>query len=211
MVNQSVSFTFDDMVTSLRRAMNRFPDTRTGKNTQYEVMDAASGAFSVFFTQCPSFLSFQQLMDQKHGLSNAKTLFGMKSIPSDNHIRNLLDKVSPNLLAPVFADCFNALQANGSLDSFKVKLGDDNRDILIALDGTTYFSSNDIHCLRCSKKIKDEETIYAHSVVTPTIVAPGVSKVISLMPQFITPQDGDSKQDCELNVKYNIKMGIVIK
>jgi hypothetical protein len=57
-----VVFTFDDMIASLRRAMSKFPDNRTGKNTQYEIMDAASGAFSVFFTQCPSFLSHQQLM-----------------------------------------------------------------------------------------------------------------------------------------------------
>jgi hypothetical protein len=35
-------------------------------------------------------------------------------------------------------------------------------------------------------------------MVTPTIVAPGKNKVISLMPEFITPQDGDKKQDCEL-------------
>src|SRR5436190_10831231 len=34
----------DDMITSLRRAMGTFPDIRTGKNIQYEIMDAASGA-----------------------------------------------------------------------------------------------------------------------------------------------------------------------
>lgn len=193
-----VVFTFDDMIASLRCAMKRFPDNRTGGNTQYEIMDGASGAFSVFFTQCPSFLAHQKLMQQKHGLSNAKTLFGMSRIPSDNHIRNLLDGVSPDLLSSVFSDCFAALKTSGHLDTFRVRLGRNQNDLLIALDGTTYFASFDIHCSNCSQKIKDGETMYSHAMVTPTILAPNVSKVISLMPQFITPQDGDAKQDCEL-------------
>jgi hypothetical protein len=34
--------------------------------------------------------------------------------------------------------------------------------------------------------------------VTPVIVAPGRSEVIALRPEFITPQDGHTKQDCEI-------------
>jgi hypothetical protein len=198
MANQAQVYTFDDMIASLRQAMIGFPDIRTGKNTQYEVPDAASCAFSVFFTQCPSFLSFQRLMEQKHGSSNAKTLFGVKRIPGDNQIRNLLDTVNPGYLSPVFTDCFNALKRSGDLDTYRVGLGENKRDILIALDGTTYHSSGDISCGNCSIKVKDGETIYSQAMITPTVVAPGQSKVISLMPEFITPQDGDVKQDCEI-------------
>lgn len=198
MPDTSVVFTFDNMVSSLKLAMSKFPDSRTGKNTQYDVMDAASGAFSVFFTQCPSFLSYQNLLQKKYGLSNAQTLFGMREIPSDNQIRNLLDGVMPDNLSSVFVDCFNAVKRSGHLNTFRVELGKTHADLLIALDGTQYFSSTDLSCDNCSTKVKDEETTYSHSVVTPTIVAPGVSKVISLQPEFITPQDGDKKQDCEI-------------
>lgn len=191
-------YTFDEMIASLRRAMGKFPDIRTGKNIQYEVMDAASGAFSVFFTQCPSFLSHQILMRQKYSLSNAKTMFGMKDIPSDNQIRNLLDEASPKLLTSVFDDCFTAMNRSGRLDGYRVKVGKNANDFLLALDGTQYFFSDAISCDSCSTKIKDGETYYAHSMVTPTIVAPGSNRVLSLAPAFITPQDGDSKQDCEL-------------
>jgi hypothetical protein len=34
--------------------------------------------------------------------------------------------------------------------------------------------------------------------VTPVLVAPGQPEVIALRPEFITPQDGHTKQDCEL-------------
>lgn len=198
MLKQQPVYTFDTMIASLRQAMEKFPDGRTGKNTQYDIMDAASGAFSVFFTQCPSFLAHQRLLEQKHGLSNAKTLFGIRSIPGDNQMRNLLDGVDPSLLSPVFADCLNALKESGDLDTYRVPLGNDKNDLLLALDGTQYFGSSERSCNSCSTKVKDGQTLYTHTMVTPTIVAPGKNKVISLPPSFVTPQDGDTKQDCEL-------------
>jgi hypothetical protein len=39
---------------------------------------------------------------------------------------------------------------------------------------------------------------YYHSAVTPVIVAPGQEHAIPLRPEFITPQDGHTKQDCEI-------------
>jgi hypothetical protein len=47
--------TFDTMLKYLRSAIGLFPDKRTGKNTTYGIEDVALGAFSIFFTQCPSF------------------------------------------------------------------------------------------------------------------------------------------------------------
>jgi hypothetical protein len=46
---------------------------------------------------------------------------------------------------------------------------------------------------------KDSNVTYSHSMVTPVIVAPNHSQVIPLMPEFVRPQDGNEKQDCELN------------
>ena len=196
---KKVVFSFDDMIASLRRAMKTFPDLRTGKNKTYELMDAASGAFSVFFTQCPSFLSHQKLMQQKYGLSNSKTLFGMRDIPTDNHIRMLLDPVSPSLLGPVFEGCFDAFSTSGHLNSFRVSLGKEHDDLLIALDGTEYHTSDTISCDNCSVRVKDHYTRYLHSMITPTLVKPNNNTVISLPAEFIIPQDGNEKQDCEQN------------
>ena len=40
---------------------------------------------------------------------------------------------------------------------------------------------------------------YCHSALTPVLVKPGCDKVIALAPEFVTPQDGAAKQDCEIN------------
>ena len=203
-MSSSVVFTFNAMIASLRNAVKTFPDHRSNKHRVYDLMDVACGAFSVFFTQSPSFPAHQQLLEQKHGFSNAKTLFGMKKIPSDPHIRNLLDRVDPTLLSPVFTDCFTALDQSGILDSYRIKVGKQKQDLLIALDGTEFASSQNIHCDTCSTKTRDGNTYYSHSMITPTIVSPGENKVISLPPEFITPQDGDEKQDCEIKASKRL-------
>ena len=82
--------------------LSKFPDKRTGNNKRYPLEDVALGTFSIFFTQSPSFLTFQKTMQQAKGESNAQTLFTMHQIPSNNHIRTLLDEVSPSHVFSVF-------------------------------------------------------------------------------------------------------------
>lgn len=186
--------TFQRLVECLRSVLERFPDQRTGDNTVYSMADAALGAFSVFFTQSPSFLDFQRTLQVAKGCNNALTLFGIGQIPSDNQIRNLLDPVPPSAALPVFAAVVEQLHRDGHLEAYRGI----NGDLLVAMDGTQYFSSNKIHCAQCSvTQHRNAHTTYSHSVVTPVIVAPGNPRVIPLEPQFLTPQDGHEKQDCE--------------
>ena len=188
------NFTFRQMVGSLRKAIQAFPDKRIGKNLTYSIEDAGLGAFSVFFTQCASFLANQRAMEETKGKSNAQTLFQIDQIPSDNHIRYLLDTVSPSLIFPVFDKALAELSDSGHLNEFRIF----NGDLLIPLDVTWYFSSKKIHCDSCSTITHEDGTItYYHCVLTPVIAAPGQNKVIPLIPEFIVPQDGHNKQDCE--------------
>ena len=106
-----------------------------GDNTRYSLADAAMGAFSVFFTQSPSFLDAQRTLQVKKGCNNTHTLFGMTQIPSDNHIRNLLDPVPPHELFPVFSSLVDGLNTAGHLEVYRSI----NGDLLVALDGTQYF------------------------------------------------------------------------
>jgi hypothetical protein len=43
------------------------------------------------------------------------------------------------------------------------------------------------------------KTEYYHSMLAATLVAPGHNMAIPLMPEFVAPQDGQGKQDCERN------------
>ena len=118
----------------------------------------------------------------------------MDKIPSDNHIRNLMDEVPPSEAYPMFHYVFDGIKESKQLNTFRSY----GNNLLCALDGTYSFSSDKIHCENCSSKEHKNGTItYFHSAITPVLVAPGQKKVISLPPEFITPQDGHQKQDCE--------------
>ncbi len=185
----------DPLLGSLRSCLDEFPDKRRGINTAYGMGEIGMAAFSVFFMQSPSFLADQRQFEVGHGHSNCTSLFGLSKVPSDNHIRDMLDPASPVLLHPMFAEAVGQLERiDGGLDMFR-RLGG---RVLIALDGTEYHCSRNIHCLHCSTRLRGKgETEYFHAMLAATLVAPGHERVIPLEPEFIVPQDGTEKQDCE--------------
>ena len=122
----------DSLIGAVRRCSAALPDKRRGTNGHYAMADIGMAAFALFFTQSPSFLAFQRRLEEGHGCSNCESLFGMSRIPTDNHIRAMLDPVAPDRLFPVFADVVAVLDRSGGLEAFR-RLGS---HVLIALDGT---------------------------------------------------------------------------
>ena len=184
----------DSLLSVVRRCCEGFPDKRTGTNSQYTMADIGLAALSVFFTQSPSFLDHQRQLETGHGRSNCQTLFGISRIPTDNHIRDMLDPVAPDHLFPAFAAAVAALERSGGIRAFQ-RLGS---HLLIALDGTEYHRSAKVHCRHCSTRTrKGQPTESFHTLLCATIVAPGRAQVVPLEPEFIKPQDGHDKQDCE--------------
>jgi hypothetical protein len=56
-------------------------------------------------------------MADSKGKSNAQSLFGVHQIPSDNHIRDLLDGVAPEEVFPMFEEILHGLEEQGQLNS----------------------------------------------------------------------------------------------
>jgi hypothetical protein len=171
------------------------PDRRIGANRRYSMADIGMAAFSMFFMQHPSFLAFQRTLHENVGKDNTQALFAMEKIPSDNHIRKMLDEVAPAHFEQSFFAVVDGLGDNCA-QVVKNVLGGHT---LIALDGSEYFCSRKLSCPACSRrKRSDGEEEYFHAFLAATIVKPGDQKVFCLPPMFIKPQDGDKKQDCEL-------------
>src|SRR3954452_17945375 len=184
----------DRLIGSLRGCCHSLPDLRQGGGPRYTMADVGLSAFSLFFMQSPSFLAHQRRLEEGQGRSNCQTLFGLDKIPSDNHIRALLDPVSPDHFHPVFAEVVAELERSGGLAAFR-QLGD---HVLIALDGTEYHVSSKVHCQHCSTRKRGQDKIERfHAWVSASVVAPDHNRVVPLEPEFIVPQDGHEKQDCE--------------
>jgi hypothetical protein len=195
MAKKVATLEISELLQFLRQELLNLPDKRKpGNNTKYRVEDAVMAAFSVFFTQSPSFLDHQRLMKSNKGKDNAESLFLIEKIPGDNQIRNLLDPVPANTLSMTFEKVYQCLESKGVLNKFLYLDG----EILVALDGTEYFSSKKINCPHCNcRNHRNGTTTYFHGCVTPIVVSPNQKQVINLEPEFIKKQDGRQKQDCE--------------
>jgi hypothetical protein len=171
-----------------------FPDTRDGRSGNIAVEDFGLSAFSMFFMQCESFLSYQRVLEKGHNRSNCQTLFGIDKIPSDNYIRSMLDEADPKLLQPCF-DRLKELLKKPPMQKAFHRLGG---RILVPFDGTEFFNSYKLGCNNClTRKRSNGKTEHYHTMLSATVVAPGNNRVVPLMPEFISPQDGHEKQDCE--------------
>jgi len=186
---------FNSLIDDLKEIGSTLPDSRTGSNGQYTMKDAALSAFSVFFTQSPSFLGFQRDMERRKGKNNGSSFFGVVNIPTDAEIRNLMDPVAPHPFFSLFVQTFEHLVGVGALDKYRTAQG----KLLVSLDGVYYFSSEKIHCEQCRTQTHKNGTItYSHVALATAVMGVKQSVVFPLPPEFLTPQDGHDKQDSEI-------------
>src|SRR5512134_1759207 len=121
----------EELLSELRAICAGLEDKRLGQGYFYTMADIGLAAFSVFFMQSPSFLGHQRALAEGHGQSNCQTLLGMAAIPSDNHIRQMLDGNAPGAFDGLFIKGLETVAAADGLLAFQ-RLGG---RLLIALDG----------------------------------------------------------------------------
>ena len=210
---------FESFNSKLGEVFSGLEDSRTGSNNQYSMYDIALAGYSVFYMQSPSFLEHQTQMQANRSTNNLSRLFKCKKIPTDNHIRKTLDGVSPSKLNEIFLYGYHLLEKEDHLESYKNSVLDDN--LLIALDGTQTHNSTKIRCDNCKvRKHKNGRVDYSHEVLLSTIVSPDKKEVIPMIPEYILPQDGHDKQDCEHSatkrwmvsslLKYKVKKATIL-
>ena len=106
----------------------------------------------------------------------------------------MLDEADPALLASCF-ERLEGLLAEPPLREAFCRLGGRT---LVAWDGTEFFCSQKLGCAHClTRKRANGKTESYHTMLAATVVAPAHTRIVPLMPEFITPQDGAEKQDCE--------------
>lgn len=152
--------------------------------------------FACMYFQDPSLNEFQRQMEEERHANNLRTLFGVRHIPKNTQLRDRLDTIPSDTLAPIFKELFNRLRRHKHLEDYAIF----PNTLLCVIDGTQYHSSKDIHCEQCLHKThKNGEITYSHAVLQGAIMHPDKKQVLPVMPEAIQNTDGTDKQDCESN------------
>jgi hypothetical protein len=181
----------DALLRSVQDVFCQLPDHRKG-DAEIPLPDALMSAFAMFSLKSPSLLAF----DKERTEDNLQRIYGIGRVPCDTSMREILDPVKPEHLRPAFKTVFRHLQRGKALEEMVFVEG----HYLLALDGTGYFSSQEIHCDSCLEKHHRNGTVtYSHQMLGAALIHPDKREVIPLMPEPIVKQDGTEKNDCERN------------
>ena len=183
---------FGAIIKEFREEFSKIEDSR--RMPEYPIEDIIMSVFAMMFFQDPSLLQFQKRMKEERNINNLESLFGVKNIPSDGTIRNVLDKVDSDILQKVSFIIFSHLQRSGKLKEF-INL---DKSYLIALDATQFFTSNSCSCGKClTVKKKGQAIRYYHNAIQATLIDPEQKFIIPLLAEEIVNTDSTDKQDSE--------------
>lgn len=147
------------------------PDARDPQRISWKLPDVLMSGFALFYFQHPSLLQFQQSLEKQTGQSNLARVFGVQSVPSDTQLRTLLD--NPGAVEPVcriLPQVFERMRQTGWTTRFVTPLTGVTY-YTVVLDGSQYFSSENITCPQClQRKDKNGGVRYYHSVVGARLV-----------------------------------------
>jgi len=177
-------------------------DPRREGSVDHEIHDCCLSGFAMMFFQDPSMLAFQKRIQDHGNKNNLQTIFGVGSIPKSTQLRDVIDLIPSPSFDPIFSDFFSLLQRAKQLEKFQLF----KNQYLISIDGTQYFSSENISCPGCLTKTsrKTGKVTYSHQFLGASIVHPDQRQVIPLAPEPIQNTDGSSKQDCERNASKRL-------
>ena len=177
----------DALLPSVQDVFGQVPDHRKG-DAEIPMGDALMSAFAMFSLKSPSLLAF----DKERTEGNLQRVYGIGRVPCDTSMREILDPVEPEHLRPAFKGVFRHLQRGKALEKMVFVQG----HYLLGLDGTGYFSSNEIHCDSCLETHHRNGTVtYSHQMLGAALIHPDRREVIPLMPEPIVEQDGSEKND----------------
>ena len=78
--------------------------------------------FAMMFLQYPNLREFQRKMKQRRHQCNLETIFGVREVPSDTHMRDILDGVPVELIRPLLPALCEKIRRAGWAKEFTTTL-----------------------------------------------------------------------------------------
>lgn len=192
---ERINLTQLSLIELLQKEYSRIRDKVS--NSKFSIVDCLSAGLALFGMKLPSLLQFDHFgrVETPQVPYNISHLYGVTKVPSDTYFRERLDEIDELFRLQYGIDKIISRLQNGKvLDAYRYL--DDK--YLVAIDGTGYFSSHEVHCKNCCEKHHRDGTItYHHNMLSAVLVHPDLKPVFPLALEPIEKQDGAKKNDCE--------------
>lgn len=187
------------LLETIRQTFDKITDK--AKNPSISLSDCLMSGLAIFSLKYPSLLQFDHDRNKEITINNLKTLYGIEKAPCDTYLRERLDEIDPDLLKKSYNKVLAKIQRGKILENYTYYDG----HYLVALDGTGFFSSSEIHCDNCCEKHhRNGRTTYYHKMLGAVLVHPNQKVVFPFCPEPILKQDGTTKNDCEMNASKRL-------
>lgn len=191
----------DQLIAVLRECFQKVKDPRRGFKI-ISLDDFLMSSYAIYSLKYPSLLRFDRHSKEDIG-HNIRALFDINDLPSDTHLRDIMDEINPKHLRKIFTSLFAEVQKTKILTNYELTKINGVPHYAISVDGTSYFSSNKVSCDQCirynDKEGATKDLRFGHSVLAASLVHPDQREVFSFYPEPIVIQDGVNKNDCEIN------------
>ena len=188
----------DKLIGIVKKSFGKIPDHRY-QNKQIPLADYLQSSFAMFSLKDASM--YQYRVNYGERCANLERVYGITKLPTDSTLREAIDGISPVELQKVFKPLVQVLEKEGIMKEYVV-LG---KYQSIAFDGTQHYCSCESACEHCLTKVHKNKkgevthTTYHHQALAGVMVHHGHKEVFPIACEAIVRQDGDTKNDCELN------------
>lgn len=193
----------DKLIQSIKSGFERVKEHRY-KNAQIGLEDYLQTAFAMFHLKDPSLNHFRENYPERE--ANLQRIYGIDFLPSDTALREGIDGIKPSDVQSCFRIPIQEMEREGIAKEYKV-LG---RYHCILFDGTQHYCSAKQPCKHCLTKVhrnrKGETTkiTYSHQALSAVMAHPDHKEVFPIACEAIVKQDGETKNDCELNASKRL-------
>jgi hypothetical protein len=176
MGRQAIKLKVDECHEIILSEFSKFKDKRP--IFEIPLKNFLMSSFAVFALKSPSLLQFEKhFTDEVIRNKNLNSLFKIDRVPSDTHLRDVLDTVDYRQYRSIFTRIFSLIQRSKTLERYEFIKLNNNPYYLIAVDGSGYYRSDKISCDCCMIEehfdCNNTMTIkYGHNILGASIVHP---------------------------------------
>jgi hypothetical protein len=188
----------DPLIQGIKSAFDSIGEHRY-KNAQIPLGDYLQSAFAMFHLKDPSLHHYRLNYPERE--ANLERIYKITSLPSDSAMREAVDGILPDDLRECFKVPLQELDDQGVMAEYLV-LG---RYQCLLFDGTEHYCSCKSACEHCltkvhrNKKGEVTKTTHHHQALAAVMAHHGHKEVFPVACEAIVRQDGETKNDCEIN------------